>query len=204
MSITSYSELQSAIGNWLDHSLFSARYAEFIALFESTANRRLRVKEMEALSTLTPAADGTVSLPSDFLAYRRCTWTGSARNELRYVQPAYFQAAFPTRPSDVPRFFTIESLTLKVMPLNATPVELEYLQKIPTLNTSNTTNWLLTAHPDVYLFGSLVEAEMFGVNDDRMPLWKARRDEIFDDITTLSKQTRSGPGAAIAVMGATP
>lgn len=45
---------------------------------------------------------------------------------------------------------------------------------------------------------------MFGVNDERMPLWKLRRDEIFDELITLSKQTRSGPGAAIAVMGVTP
>ena len=117
MSIATYTDLQAALGNWLDHSLFAARYGDFIALFEAAANRRLRVKEMEALATLTPAADGTVALPSDYLAYRRCTWTGQARNELRYVQPAYFQAAFPTRPADVPRFFTIENLTLKVMPL---------------------------------------------------------------------------------------
>src|SRR5216117_4088673 len=117
MSIATYTDLQTAIGNWLDHSLFSARYPDFIQLFEATANRRLRVKEMEALATLIPAGDGTVALPVDYVAYRRCTWTGSARNEIRYVQPSYFQAAFPTRPSDVPRFFTIESLTLKIMPL---------------------------------------------------------------------------------------
>jgi len=35
MSITTYAELQSAIGNWLDHSLFSARIPEFIALCSS-------------------------------------------------------------------------------------------------------------------------------------------------------------------------
>jgi hypothetical protein len=203
VSINTYSTLQDAIGNWLDHSLYSARYPDFIELFEATANRRLRVKEMEAPATLTPAADGTVALPSDYLAYRRCTWTGSARNELRYVQPSYFQAAFPSRPSDVPRFFTIESLTLKVMPLDSTPVELEYYQKIPAL-ASNSTNWLLTSHPDVYLFGSMAEAEMFGVNDERLPLWKSRRDEIFEEIERLSKATRSGPGTQILVMGVTP
>lgn len=158
MTIATYTDLQAELGNWLDHSLFSARYPTFIHLFEATANRKLRVKEMEALATLTPAVDGTVALPSDYLAYRRCTWTGSARNELRYVQPSYLQAAYPTRPADVPRFFSIENLTLKVMPLDSTPVELGYFQKIPTL-ASNPTNWLLTAHPDLYLFGSMVEAK---------------------------------------------
>jgi hypothetical protein len=63
-------------------------------------------------------------------------------------------------------------------------------------------NWLLAAHPDLYLFGALVEAEMFGVNDERAPAWKGRRDEIFDEIERLSSTTR-GPGA-MRVMGVTP
>jgi hypothetical protein len=48
----------------------------------------------------------------------------------------------------------------------------------------------------------LVEAEMFGVNDERAPAWKSRRDEIFDEIEKLSNKSR-GAGA-IRVMGATP
>ncbi len=68
--------------------------------------------------------------------------------------------------------------------------------------TATATATPLTAHPDLYLFGALVEAEMFGVNDERAPLWKARRDEIFDEIEKLSNKTR-GAGA-IRVMGVTP
>ena len=43
MSLSNYSDLQTALGNWLDHSLYSARYGDFVTLFEATANRRLRV-----------------------------------------------------------------------------------------------------------------------------------------------------------------
>jgi hypothetical protein len=43
---------------------------------------------------------------------------------------------------------------------------------------------------------------MFGVNDERAPAWKARRDEIFDEIEKLSNKTRgAGP---MRVMGVTP
>lgn len=279
MSITSYAELQTAIGNWLNHTLFSARAPEFIALFEAAANRRLRVRQQEtttilrpsnpALITISGAADngsglirltitssatyttgnecnvanvngtieaigswlitvidgthvdlqgstftntyvsggtiqaqsGQATLPTDYLAWRRVTWTGQTRVELQYVQPSYLQAAYPSSPSDVPRVFTIEGSVLKVRPLDATSLEFNYFAKIPALVTTDQ-NWLLTAHPDLYLFGSLVEAEMFGVNDDRAPLWKARRDEIFDEIEKLSNKTR-GAGA-MRVMGPTP
>jgi hypothetical protein len=201
MSITTYAELQAAVGNWLDHSLFAARIPEFIALFEAAANRRLRVREQEATATLTPTS-GAVALPSDYLAWRRITWTGAPRVELQYVHPSYLQAAYPSSPTDVPRIFTIEGTTLKVRPLDGTPLELDYFQKIPALSDAAPSNWLLAAHPDVYLFGSLVEAEMFGVNDERAPAWKARRDEIFDEIEKLTNKTR-GAGA-VRVMGVTP
>jgi hypothetical protein len=168
MSITTYAELQAAIGNWLDHGLFAARIPEFIALFEAAANRRLRVREQEATATLTPSS-GAVALPADYLAWRRVTWTGSPRVELQYVHPSYLQAAYPSSPTDVPRIFTIEGTTLKIRPLDGTPLELDYFQKVPALSDAAPSNWLLAAHPDVYLFGSLVEAEMFGVNDERAP-----------------------------------
>jgi len=201
MAITTYAELQTAIGNWLDHSLFAARVPEFIGLFEAAANRRLRVREQETSTPLTPSA-GSVALPSDYLSWRRVTWTGANRVDLQYVHPSYLQAAYPSSPLDVPRVFTIEGSTLKVRPVDDTALEFDYFRKVPALSDSATTNWLLTVHPDLYLFGSLVEAEMFGVNDERAPLWKARRDEIFDEIEKLSNKTR-GAGA-VRVMGATP
>src|SRR6266403_929501 len=102
MAITSYSELQAAIGNWLDHSLFTA-----------CANRRLRVREQEASTPLTPSS-GAATLPADYLMWRRVTWTGSTRVELQYVHPSYLQAAYPSSPTDVPRIFTIEGSKLKV------------------------------------------------------------------------------------------
>jgi hypothetical protein len=147
------------------------------------------------------AQSGFATLPADYLAWRRVTWTGQIRNELQFVHPSYFQAAYPTRPADVPRIFTIEGSTLKVMPLDATSLEFDYFQKVPAL-AANSTNWLLSAHPDLYLFGSMVEAEFFGVNDERGPMWKARRDEIFDEIDRLNNKTR-GP-SAVRVFGATP
>jgi hypothetical protein len=201
MAITTYAELKTAVENWLAHTLFTARVPEFIAIFEATANRRLRTRWQEGTASLTPGSDGTVALPSDYLALRRATWTGSKRVELEYVHPTYFQSAYPTRPQGTPTIFTIEGSTLKVMPLDATAVELDYYAKVPALSDSATTNWLLTAHPDLYLFGAMVEAELFGVNDERAPLWKARRDEIFSEIEQLSMRGR-GAGA-VRVVGMT-
>ena len=97
MAITTYAELQTAIGNWLDHSLFTARIPEFITLFEACANRRLRVRQQETSTNLTPSG-GSVALPSDYLSWRRVTWTGSTRVELEYgIRPTCRRLIPPRR-----------------------------------------------------------------------------------------------------------
>jgi hypothetical protein len=145
---------------------------------------------------------GWVDMPVNFTAWRRLTYTGSPRTELSYVHPSYFQAAYPSFPADIPRIFTIEGDTIKIMPTSSTPLEFDYWAGISPLTAVNPVNQLMTLYPDVYLFGCLCEAEAFGVNDERMPMWKARRDEIFNEIELVDMQ-RHAP-SYIRVFGVTP
>lgn len=200
-SIVDYTSLQTAVGTWLARSDLSANIPDFIALVETVANRRIRSRQMETSTTLTPSA-GSATLPSDYLQWRRVTWTGSTRRELEYVNPSYLQAAFPSGTQDTPRMFTIEGSTLKVRPLDTTGLEFDYWQKITPLSGSATTNWLITAYPDLYLFGAMAEARMFERNLDNALVWKQRRDEVFDEILALDQKTRGA--SAIRVMGWTP
>jgi hypothetical protein len=99
--------------------------------------------------------------------------------------------------------FTIEGGNIRAMPIDpaGTALELVYFQAIPPL-AANATNWLMSAHPDLYLFGALTEAQAYAVNAEAAALWKGRRDELFGEIEQLSNKTR-GAGA-VRVMGATP
>lgn len=202
MALTTYSGLQAGFTSWLKHSLYADNYPDFITLFEATANRKLRTRFQETATTLN-TTNGAVALPTDFLAVRRVTWNGSSKRELEYVAPDFLQAAFPTNPQDVSQVYTIEASTMRIRPIDdSTDIILLYVKTITALSSTNTTNWLLTSHPDLYLFGSLVEAEAFGVNDERMPMWKARRDEIFDELNKLSPASRGIGG--IRVLDVTP
>jgi hypothetical protein len=202
MPLQTYSDLTTAIGNWLQRSDLAALTPNFVQLFEAAANRRLRVRQQEATAALTPAG-GVVALPSDYLAWRRLTWTGNPRQELGYVEPSWLQAAYPDLPTDSPRAFTIEGGNIKTMPLDPGNIALElvYFQQIPAL-AANSTNWLMSQHPDLYLFGALTEAQAYTVNAETAALWKARRDELFDEIEKLSNKSR-GAGA-VRTMGPTP
>ena len=190
MAIDTYATLKVAIANWLGRDdIADARISEFVAMFEAVANRVLRVRQMEASTTLTPTS-GVATLPTDYLNYRKVVWAGSENRVLEYVSPEYFNTTYRTATSQTPSVFTIEGTQIKVNSSEDENITFGYIQKIPALSDSATTNWLLTAHPDLYLYGSLVEAEMFTVNDERALSWKSRRDELLEEVRQLSNRTR--------------
>jgi hypothetical protein len=198
MSITTYAELQSAIANWLARDDLTSYIPDFITLFEAAAARRLKVRLQESTTTLTPSS-GVATVPSDYLGHRRVTWTGSPIQELSYVAPPIY-AGYLESGSGTPTVFTIEGSNLRVAPSSDTALTFDYYAK--TAAVSSSLNWLFTNHPDAYLFGSLAEANAFNKDVDAAGLWKARRDEVFDEISKLDFNERQG--MAMRVTGHTP
>jgi hypothetical protein len=97
------------------------------------------------------------------------------------VHPAYL----PPVGRGFTRMFSIEGNTFKVRPVDdrADAYEFHYYQKIPSLVGSDiNSNWLLSEYPNAYLFGLMVEAAGQGRNAEMAQLYKARRDEEFQQI----------------------
>ena len=66
MSITTYAELQTAVGDFLNRSDLTATIPTFIDLCEAQLQRDIRHWKMEQRATST-AAGQSVALPVDFL-----------------------------------------------------------------------------------------------------------------------------------------
>ena len=146
----------------LFHQRFLSNYDSFTTAFERAANRRLRVRQMEAVTSLT-TTNGEVALPADYLVWRTILPNAVTRSpwaELDYVHPAYLPPTtaslgiFPhgCSPSRVAPARRGRSTTRHTY-------EFHYYQQIPSLVGNNTnSNWLLTEYPDAYLFGVMTEA----------------------------------------------
>jgi hypothetical protein len=199
MALASYQDLQDRMTEWLGNSLNASVYPDMIRLFECSAARRLKVRDTQDTATITMSS-GSGSLPSDFLGMKYVQWPGSPAVDLVYAHPSYLTGLYPTDAQGIPQHYTIEASTIKVRPVDDTSLSILYVKR--TAAVSGTLNWLFTNHPDAYLFGSLVEAEAFGVNDERAAFWKLRRDEVFDEILKLDFNSR-GP-MQIRVFGPTP
>ena len=189
MAISNYGELKSELSAYLFHQRLANRYDNCTQLFETSVNSRLRVLPMEAMVLLTTTS-GDVALPTDYITWRTvrptvATITAPSSlppyKELEYVHPAYL----PPVGRGFDRLFTIEGNTFKVRPVDdrADAYELHYYGKIPTVVGANaTTNWLLTEYPNAYLFGVLTELFAAQRNAEAAQLYKARRDETFQEI----------------------
>ncbi len=186
MALANYSDLLTAVANWLDDSSLTDRIPEFIALAEAEFNRRLRTDDMAARVTAT--LDGQyLALPSDFKAMRSIHVEATPDTALEQMALGELYRAYSGYTTGTPRAYAIADGQIVFAPIPASgTVELIYWAKIPALTSTNTTNWLMTAHPDLYLFGTLAQAEFYGWTDQRLALVKGRTDEIIEQINTDS------------------
>jgi hypothetical protein len=190
MSITTYGELQTALGNWLKRSNLTQRIPEFIALAEARFRRKLDDLDQDTTATVT-LTDGVGALPANFGALKSVHDATFGRVE--YVTPSQFADYDATETGDFPVVFTIIGSQVKTLPASTGAVSITYKLGIPALTASNTTNWLLTRAPDIYLYGTLLQAEFYGWNDERLPLIKSALDEAMEELNVDSERRRHGP-----------
>lgn len=203
MAINSYFTLQTAVKNWLDRDDLSGRITEFISLAEARIARRLRVRGVEERST-TPLVSGQeyYSLPTDFLTARSVKINSSPVRVLQYKTPTQLSEIYPNSTIGDPCHYTIigEEIQLKPSPNSTDTLEVAYFTRLPSLSDTNTTNWLTSNAPDLLLYGSLIEAEAYLVNDPRIAIWKGAFDESIDEWNKQEERARfSGHSLAISV-----
>ena len=91
MSISSYSDLKTAVANWMARSDLTNRIPEFITLTEAKFNRNLDVRQMEQRASTTIDTASTspefITLPTDFQSMRRiCLSSVTGKPTLEFLQ----------------------------------------------------------------------------------------------------------------------
>jgi hypothetical protein len=183
MALT-YDTLGITVSDYLDRSDLDAVIPTFVELCESKLKRRLRHWKMEKRATAdTVASQRTLALPTDFLEMRHLKLNTDPVTVLEYLPPAIMN--WNSSSTSLPKYYTIvgEELHFETTPDTTYQVEMYYYAFDP-LAEDNQTNWVLTDHPDIYLYGTLIEAESFLMNDPRLQIWKLGFEEA---LTSLNK-----------------
>lgn len=167
-AITNYSTLQSAVADYLNRADLTSQIPMFIQFVEADISTRLRCREMVVRATTTNDEE-FVELPTDFLQALNLQIVGG-KTPLRYVT---LDEADQIKASQIYTqvvAYTIVDGAIELVPAPADDVQIEmvYYQQVPPLSNVTTTNWLLSKSPDVYLYGALVHAAPFLMDDQRI------------------------------------
>ena len=177
MALANYADLQSSVGSWLHRSDLAANIPDFILLAEERIARELRVRKQVVNTTIpTVAGTQTITLPTDFIELENITVIGvNPPRQLHVVTPEIMDEKFPAGYiTGMPVVYALIGDTIQLGP---TPdavysIGMDYYKRFDIASTD--TNWLLTNHPSLYLFGALAEAAPFLQNDERAPMWDAK------------------------------
>jgi hypothetical protein len=197
MTIATYSELLTEIDAWMNRADLAARVPTFLKLFEARMNRQLRAPAMESTSvTSTEAATDIYALPDDFLSMRELYLATDPKTVLEAMTPAALRETYAYSDSGQPRAYAVagEAIVLAPVPDGAYTLTMGYFGAIPALTVANPTNWLLTAFPDAYLYGTLTMAEVYLKDDERVGVWKAAWDECLAEMQKHFKRQRLPAG----------
>ena len=191
MSFTSYADLQTAIAGYLARSDLTTQIPDFIRLAETRLRRDLRIRQMlKSVTTATVAADSTVELPSDFLEVRDFVIVGNPVQPLNYYSPSAFNRNARTWESGKPLDYTVlaNDFQLAPVPDAVYTVKLFYFAAPAFLSDTNTSNVFLANTPDALLYGALLEAEPYLMNDARINTWGTMFDRAISSITRSDEQ----------------
>lgn len=209
MTIASQSDLIAAVSSWLfGRTDLAARVPDFITLAEAKFNRTLLCRQMETRATLTcstiAANPERLALPADFQTMRRLrlvnsfspsNLTGLDKPTLKFASAVQFDELLEKNPApNAPIWYTLYGSTLELCPTpdQNYPLDMVYRATIPPL--TGAANWLLTAAPDAYLYGVLMEAAPYLRDDQRIPVWKSGLDMAVQQLNDISEKALVGAG----------
>lgn len=200
MALTTYTELKASIADWLNRTDLTTTIPDFISLAEAQIERTLRTRQMIVRANASFDSEyGAV--PDDFLETKSLKLTSTNPiTPLSFLSIDDMDAARSHyTASGRPRFFSVVGGQFRISPTPdaAYTTELIYFAKLAKLSSTVASNWLLTSSPDIYLYGSLLQAAPYLQDDARIQVWATLYERALNDLRTADDRGASSGGALL-------
>ena len=174
MALANYTDLQASVADFLNRSDLTTVIPDFITMTESDFNRSLRVREM-SVRTQAPIDSQYVKLPDDFLGMRNIDLLTDPVTPMTYKNLQNLDVHRASDATGKPIYYSIMQNNIEFSPVpdGDYTIEIVYYQKVPALSVFST-NWLLTDHPDAYLYGTLMHSAPYLQADERIGVWAGK------------------------------
>lgn len=206
MALSTYSELQATVANYLNRDDLTTLIPTFITLTENRLNRELRVRaNMVRATTTTTAGQAFYDLPSDLIELRNITYDNNSQSHaLRYLSPESVSREYGTVTSGQPKAYTNLGNDLKLTPTPdaAYTISINYYSQLRSLSDSVATNDVLAEYPSLYLFGSCLEGAIYLNDTDQTNRFGSVFQKALDDVQRAEEAARySGTVMTTSIQG---
>jgi len=199
LALTTYAELQTAISDRLSRVDLTATVAqECIALCEAEMQRVLKTLDQETKDAAFSIGAEYVTAPTGLQAVRSFVLNTGPRTALEQMTSDMQSRSYNT--SGKPRFYELVGANFRFAPVpdGTYTATIVYLAKFSPLSVSNPSNWILAAHPDAYLYGSLKHACVKTQDAAALHEFDGMFKSALMAIRSQANQARwSGPGMAV-------
>ena len=201
MALSTYNELKTSIGDWLNRSDLTSVIPDFINLAEAQIERTLRTRQMTVRTNISFSSE-YASVPADFLETKSLKLTSTnPQTPLTFLTiDGMDDEATRQSSSGRPKFFTVIGDQFRLLPVpdGTYTAELTYFAKLSKLSGSVATNWLLASSPDAYLYGALLQAAPYLQDDARITTWATLYERALNDLRTADSRGASSGGNLVA------
>jgi hypothetical protein len=192
MAITTYSELKSAISDFLNRDDLASVVPTFISLAEAGFNRDLRHWRSQRRVSTT-CDEQYEDLPNDFISAKFLaidTANGTKTLELASQAEISRRNLQSMNATGEPVVYTINSGEIEFVPApdDAYPLTMVYYASLPPLSDTDTTNWVLELYPDLYLYGALLHSAPYLADDARVQVWASLYQSALDSVNRESNK----------------
>lgn len=199
MAFDDYAGLRDEIQSFLwDRADIIPRIPSFIRLAEAQMFRLIDVRQMEAIDTAFAVGGASAPVPEGFAGVVSFGITSGRPYPLEYVRPDALDYDYRLLPGEPawPRYYTIVGDEFVFAPAPIPPAShtatLRYRRRPTPLSGADPVNWLLTEHPDAYLYGSLLQSAPWLHEDERIATWANLFTRIVADINADDRRQSQG------------
>lgn len=162
MALANYTDLKTSIETWLARSgdaTITGNAADLVTMAEARINRdliALRINQVDNTSLTGSVGSRNLTLPSDYLAPISLWLTTNGTDD--YLRPIVIGSMPLGTSNGTPQAWGIDgtNIALDVPCDQAHTFKFRYYARLDI--AADTTNWLLTNYPDVYVYATLFEA----------------------------------------------
>lgn len=195
MAFSTYSDLKTSIANFLARDDLTSQIPDFIRLAEARMSRELDARSMEKRATATTVAgDGYISLPTDLREIRNVQLNTDPVTTLESYTVQMINTDYSGQGQGKPKAYSIvgTEILLKPTPDAAYTLEIIYGENVQALSDEDTNNTILLRHPDAYLYGSLMNAYTYLMDEQRAQQYDQLFTRIMEEIIRDTEKARYG------------